>query len=97
MIICEITKVLPHGAFELKSGAKEFHVVLEFYGVDMPQVKDKLLIHEKLLDPHWKAYKQPYAFQFIADFCCGGCIVNYYRPTAGPGWRRDGEIKHWAR
>ena len=67
MIICEVTKVLQHGAFELKSDSKEFHVVLEFYGVNTPQVGDKILIHEKLLDQHWEGYKQPYAFQVITD------------------------------
>lgn len=65
MIACEIEKVADFGSYVLKSGAKRFKVVLEFYGVTKPKVNDKILINERLLDINWEGYTQPYAFGLI--------------------------------
>ncbi|MBR4418408.1 MAG: hypothetical protein IKT33_00190 [Clostridia bacterium] len=63
MIVCDIVKVLEYNNYEIKSGNKSYHVMFEFYNVKKPDVGDRILIHEKLLDINWSGYTQPYAFE----------------------------------
>ena len=65
MIVCEIEKIADFGCYVLKSGIKRFQVVLDFYGINKPKVRDKILINERLLDIYWEGYTQPYCFELI--------------------------------
>ena len=68
MIVCLIEKVLEYNVYELKSQNKKQKTVLEFYGLNRrPEVGDKILIHENLLDINWPYYTQPYAFELKLD------------------------------
>jgi len=67
MISCLIKEILDYNAYKLRTKDKEYNLVLEFYGVDKPNVGDMLLIHELLLDPKWENYTQPYAFEVKTD------------------------------
>lgn len=46
---------------------KDYRLILEFYGIDSPQVGDFLLLHKNLLDPQNQWYSQPYAFEILTD------------------------------
>lgn len=42
-------------------------LILEFYGVNSPTVGDIIAINEKLLDPSYEGFCQPYAFKLCEN------------------------------
>ena len=67
MIFGIVKRVSKYNAFEIKTQCKTCEIVLEFYGVDKPEVGDEILIHENLLNPDWCFFTQPYAFELITN------------------------------
>ncbi len=60
----KITQLKPYNQYVLleTKSQKTYTLVLEFYGVEKPKINDILVLNEKLLDPKFQDYCQPYAF-----------------------------------
>lgn len=66
MINLEITKVENHKYFLFcKECDLMFTSLFEFYGITSPKVGDTISLDEKLLDPYFEGYCQPYAFELV--------------------------------
>ena len=68
MVTCIFEKILDYNTYICKCGDKELEIMIEFIGIDKPNVGDKMLIHEDLLDTKLKHYTQPYTFIYLEDY-----------------------------
>ena len=52
---------------DIESGAK-IELMLEFFKINKPQLKDKILIEDSLLDVNSIYFVQPYSFELSSEF-----------------------------
>lgn len=69
MIVLKIEKINEYNNYFLKdnSSNKNYSLYLEFYGVEKPVVGSEIAINEKLLNPNYEGFAQPYAFELCKD------------------------------
>ena len=48
-----------------KKSKKEYNLVLEFYGINQPNINDIILLNENLVNKNYEGYAQPYAFEIF--------------------------------
>ncbi len=65
----EVVKINEYNEYILKdkNNNKEYRLILEFYGINKPNINDIIVISNKLLEPNNKWYSQPYAFELTDD------------------------------
>lgn len=65
----KIKEIKKHGEFVLQNQKtkQECRLILQFYGIQSPQVGDVLLLNERLLNPKDEWFSQPYAFEALED------------------------------
>ena len=68
MIVCMFKQILENNNYIIADSQNNYEVMFEFYGVNKPQIGDKILIHKGLLDQESPNYTQPYAFKLIQEF-----------------------------
>ncbi len=71
----EITKKSKFGAYFLKDTKtkKEYELIFQFFGIE-PQIGDKLLIFEELLNKKYEGFCQPYAFE-----ACKNTLEDFFK------------------
>lgn len=65
MISCVFDRILDSGLYEFSSKDNHYESIFEFIGLDKVNIRDKILIHEDLLDKGSKYYTQPYTFEIV--------------------------------
>lgn len=66
MIELEITKVENHKYYLFcKEYNENYALFFEFFGITIPKTGDKISLDEKLLDPYYEGYCQPYSFEVV--------------------------------
>lgn len=68
MITCVFKEILNYNTYKLTNKTGETELIFEFYDVQKPNVGDKILIHEDLLNKSSKEFSQPYAFTINKEF-----------------------------
>ncbi len=66
----ELTELKEHNVCvfkDMESGAK-IELMLEFFKINKPQLKDKILIEDSLLDVNSIYFVQPYSFELSSEF-----------------------------
>ena len=73
MVLLKFIQEGEYNTFTLinEDNSKQYSLVLECYNMQKPTLNSYLKIDERLLDPHYEDYCQPYAFEPTTenDFC----------------------------